>query len=235
MSNPQNTFEGLGAEFVLPQYKMSEKLQTIKAFVFDWDGVFNTGTKDSGGSSTFNEVDSMGTNLLRFSFFLQHKKLPLTAILSGEKNEAAFHFSKREHFNSSYFKVFNKIIGIEHFCTQNNIKPNEICYFFDDVLDLPVARVAGLRVFIPRQASSQFTRFVKQNHMADYITACSSSDFAVREACEMLMTLSGTFDKAITFRMNYDPIYKQYIDTRNGTPTQFYTLSNEQISTVDLS
>ena len=234
MSNPQNIFEGLGAEFVLPQYKMAEKLQTIKAFVFDWDGVFNTGVKDANGSSTFNEIDSMGTNLLRFSYYLKHTKLPLAAILSGEKNEAAFHFSKREHFHASYFKVANKVTAIEHLCAQNNLKPNEVCYFFDDVLDLPVARVAGLRIFIPRKASSQFTRFVKQNHLADYITGSTSAEFAVREACEMLMTLSGLFDKAITHRMNYDLVYKQYIDARNGIPTQFHTLSNEQISTVDL-
>ncbi len=234
MSTPQNIFEGLGAEFVLPQYKMSEKLQTIKAFVFDWDGVFNKGEKKADGSSSFNEIDSMGTNLLRFSFYLQHTKLPLTAIISGEKNESAFYFSKREHFNSSYFKIPNKILGLEHFCEQNNIKPHEVCYFFDDVLDLPVARVAGLRIFIPRKASSQFTNYVKQNHLADYLTGNTSADFAVREACEMLMTLNGMFDKAITLRMNYDDIYKQYIEARNSTATNFYSLSNEQISKIEL-
>jgi 3-deoxy-D-manno-octulosonate 8-phosphate phosphatase (KDO 8-P phosphatase) len=234
MSSPLTIYETMGAEFILHQYKMTERLQSIKAFVFDWDGVFNNGEKHGGGSSSFSEIDSMGTNLLRFSYFLQHKKLPATAILSGEKNESAFYFAKREHFDSSYFKIPNKIIGINHFCEANNIKPNEVCYFFDDVLDLPVAKVAGLRVFIPRKAGAQFTAFVKQNHLADYITASASADFAVREACEMLMTVSGQFDKAITSRMNYDDVYKQYIEARNGMPTAFFTLSNQEISKVEL-
>jgi 3-deoxy-D-manno-octulosonate 8-phosphate phosphatase (KDO 8-P phosphatase) len=234
MSLQQNMFESLGAEFLLPQYKLAEKLQTIKAFVFDWDGVFNNGEKNGNGSSTFNEIDSMGTNLLRFSHYLKHKKLPLTAIISGEKNETAFYFSKREHFDSSYFKVTDKILGIGHFCEQNNIKPNEVCYFFDDVLDLPVARVAGVRIFIPRKASTQLTKFVKQNHMADYLTANLSTEFAVREACEMIMTLNGLFDITVTNRMNYDDSYKQYIEIRNNTPTAFYTLSNQQISKAEL-
>src|ERR1700758_1861343 len=116
MSSQKSIFENLGAEFLLPQYKIAEKLQNIKAFVFDWDGVFNNGQKNENGSSSFNEIDSMGTNLLRFSFFLLNKKLPLTAIISGEKNESAFYFSKREHFNCSYFKIADKTFGINHLC-----------------------------------------------------------------------------------------------------------------------
>lgn len=234
MSSPQSIYEGLGAEFLLPQYKIIEKLQTIKAFVFDWDGVFNKGEKNANGSSNFNEIDSMGTNLLRYSYFLQHKKLPLTAIISGEKNESAFFFANREHFNGSYFKISDKIIGITHFCEQNNIKPHEVCYFFDDVLDLPVARVAGLRIFIPRKASTAFNNFVKQNHLADYKTAHGSDNYAIREACEMIMTLTGLFDRVITSRMNYDDNYRLYIETRNSIPTNYFTLSNQQITKVEL-
>ena len=72
MSSQKSIFENLGAEFLLPQYKIAEKLQNIKAFVFDWDGVFNKGEKNATISSSFNEVDSMGTNLLRFSYFLKN-------------------------------------------------------------------------------------------------------------------------------------------------------------------
>lgn len=234
MSSPQNIFETIGGEFVLPQYKLIEKLQTVKAFVFDWDGVFNNGEKQSNGSSSFNEVDSMGTNLLRFSFYLQHKKLPLTAIISGEKNETAFFFSQREKFHSSYFKIKDKIIGINHFCAEHGLKPHEICYFFDDVLDLTVARVAGVRIFIPRKATIAFTNYVKQNHFTDYKTGSTSDSYAVREACEMIMTLNGQFDRVMTARTNYDDNYKQYIAARNATPTNFYTLSNEEISKVEL-
>ncbi|HWY38761.1 MAG TPA: phosphatase [Bacteroidia bacterium] len=234
MNVQQNIFENIGAEFLLPQYKVSEKLQGIKAFVFDWDGVFNTGEKNNGGSSSFSEVDSMGTNLLRFSFFLQYNKMPLTAVISGEKNEAAFFFCKRERFHASYFKIADKSIALNHFCEEHGIKPHEVCYFFDDVLDLPIARVAGLRIFIPRKATTQFTKYVRQNHMADYITACTSAEFAIRESCEMIMTISGLFDRVITHRMNFDDTYKRYTEARNGTTTGFYTLSNSQVSKVEL-
>lgn len=53
-------------EFVINSTALRQKFRTIKAFVFDWDGVFNNGQKNIDGHSTFSEVDSMGVNLIRF-------------------------------------------------------------------------------------------------------------------------------------------------------------------------
>ncbi len=234
METSQGSYENLGAEFIIPLYKISERLKLIKAFVFDWDGVFNDGSKQSASGSSFNEIDSMGTNLLRFSYHLQHSKMPFTAIISGEKNETAFLFTQREHFHASYSKVGDKRIAIQHFCEQHQIKPSEICYFFDDVLDLPVATVAGLRICIPRKATPDFTHYVKQNQLADYLTGSSSGKYAVREACEMLMAAAGIYDQVITLRMNYADQYKQYIALRNDTPTHFLTLSNGQVVQAEI-
>src|SRR4051812_41410645 len=94
----QATFTSIGGKFISDASSISKKLEGIKAFIFDWDGVFNNGQKLGSGSSSFSEVDSMGTNLLRYSHFLKHDKLPLTAIISGERNETAFYFCQRECF-----------------------------------------------------------------------------------------------------------------------------------------
>ena len=230
----KNIYETIGAEFVTPTNEIIEKLKEIKAFIFDWDGVFNSGEKNGGGSSSFNEIDSMGTNLLRFSYYLKNKQLPQTAIISGEKNESAFYFSNREHFNASYFKIAHKKWALEHFCTMYNLQPNQVCYFFDDVLDLDIAQKAGLRILIARKASILFTNYVKENNLTDYMTANQSGNFAIREACEMLMGINGTFNEAITRRMNYDEVYQQYLMERNLPSTHFYTYNNRQIINADI-
>lgn len=230
MSHPSSTFEKLGAEFLIQRDKLADKLSTIKALVFDWDGVFNDGVKQANGSSSFNEIDSMGVNLLRYSFFLRNKQLPLAAIISGEKNETAFFFARRECFHASYSKFKDKKIAIAHFCDQHGITPEEICFFFDDVLDLSVALVAGLRIFVPRKASIHLTNYVKQHRLADYITASPSGEYPVREGCEMLMCVGDNFDQVIASRMQYDETYKEYITLRNNISTQFYTLSNDQVN-----
>ncbi|HXU28110.1 MAG TPA: phosphatase, partial [Bacteroidia bacterium] len=128
MSATAKIYTDMGAQFLTPTEEIVQKFGAIKAFVFDWDGVFNTGEKIGGGSSSFNEVDSMGTNLLRFSYYLKHKQLPQTAVISGEKNDSAFFFAQREHFGASYFKIANKKWALDHLCSIYGIKPHEICY-----------------------------------------------------------------------------------------------------------
>ncbi len=234
MNAIKGIYQDMGAEFVTSAEEIAQKLNNIKAFVFDWDGVFNNGEKNGGGSSSFNEIDSMGTNLLRFSYYLKNKQLPQTALISGEKNESAFFFAQREHFNASYFKIANKKWALDHFCNIYSIQPNQICYFFDDVLDLSIAQQAGLRILISRKASTLFTNYAKQHNLADYITANASGNFAVREACEMLMGINNSFNEVITSRMHYDEIYQQYILARNLPPTHFYTYNNRQIINADI-
>ena len=104
MQEIENSYSYLGGKFVTPINDIKNKLSQIKAYIFDWDGVFNNGEKSANGSSKFSEVDSMGTNLLRYSHFMKTKQLPLTAIISGEKNETAFYFCQRECFDYSFFK-----------------------------------------------------------------------------------------------------------------------------------
>src|SRR6478609_5750430 len=99
MTDIENLYNFLGGRFITPISEIQSKMESIRAFVFDWDGVFNGGQKQSTGGSSFSEVDSMGTNLLRFSYFFRNGTMPVTAILSGEKNETAFYFSEREGFN----------------------------------------------------------------------------------------------------------------------------------------
>lgn len=234
MNATSKIFENMGAEFVLPAEEIAQKFKDIKAFVFDWDGVFNTGEKIADGSSSFNEIDSMGTNLLRFSYYLKNKQLPLTALISGEKNESAFFFAQREHFNASYFKIVNKKWALDHLCSIYNIQAHQICYFFDDVLDLNVAKQVGLRILIARKASTLFTNYAKKNNLVDYVTASQSGNFAVREVCEMLMGITNMFNDVVTRRMNYEEVYQQYILARNLLPTYFYTYNNLQIINADI-
>jgi len=103
--NVYEKFKEINGQFITEPKLIASKLSNIKAFIFDWDGVFNSGDKQANGGSSFSEVDSMGTNLLRYSFFLKNNRLPICGIISGEKNESAFYFSSREGFDFSFFKI----------------------------------------------------------------------------------------------------------------------------------
>ncbi|MFL5753874.1 MAG: phosphatase [Bacteroidia bacterium] len=233
MHQLETIFSGIGGEFVTNPRALAAKVNSIKAYVFDWDGVFNNSQKEGGGSSNFNEADSMGTNLLRFCHYLQYGKLPVTAIISGEKNKTAFYLSTREHFNSSYYKTPHKVDAVDHLCKEHNLKYEEVAFVFDDVLDLSVAAICGLRILVNRKANPLFKEHARKNNLVDYITGSESGNFAVRESCELLMGLSGNYDRTVFERTNYTKEYLDYIEIRNSTPTRFFTRNERLIIEAD--
>jgi 3-deoxy-D-manno-octulosonate 8-phosphate phosphatase (KDO 8-P phosphatase) len=222
-------------KFISSEKIISPRLKKIKALVFDWDGVFNNGEKSADGGSNFSEVDSMGTNLLRYSFYLNNNKLPVTAIISGEKNQTAFFFSRRECFHYSFFKMANnKLDGLKYICEAENIKPEEVLYVFDDVLDLPIAEVCGVRILINQKVNPLFTKYCVKHKLADYISGNSGGNFAVREVTEMLMHMDGNYDKVMTDRKNSAEKYKAYLGQRQSTKTSFFTAVDGNLAEIEL-
>ena len=88
-------FSALGGTFVTPAERIAERAAACRAVVFDWDGVFNSGAKGEGASSSFSEADSMGINLLRYGLWRARGRLPVAAVITGERNETAIRFATR--------------------------------------------------------------------------------------------------------------------------------------------
>ncbi len=229
MEHLKKIFTGIGGNFLSTPEELSDKLESVKAFVFDWDGVFNNGEKNENGSSNFSEVDSMGINMLRFSFWLQHGQLAHTSIISGERNSASFSLSAREHYNSCYYRIGNKIEALDHFCKEHGFKHEEIAYVYDDVLDISIAKVCGVRVLVNRKSNPLFVEYLKKNNLADYITGAESGNFAVRETCELFMGLNGIYDETISKRSSNSEVYQNYLENRNRIETAFFTKDGNAI------
>ena len=231
MESLENTFRDLGGEFVSPFEVIREKLGGIKAFVFDWDGVFNTGTKGVGLSSSFSEADSMATNLLRFGFWLKHQhQQPFVGIITGENNRTAFELAEREHFDAVYFKIPNKGATPDHLQQTFGISPSEIAFFFDDALDLPLAQQVGLRFLIRRKASPLFLQYARKHHYCDYISAQEGGNHAIREVVEMLLGMQDVFEQVVSERLQFSANYQSYLSQRNEKKPRHYTWVDNMIS-----
>lgn len=232
MSHITKLFTAIDGQFITPEIELIEKLKHIKAFVFDWDGVFTDVYKDHLMQSRFSEADSMGVNLLRFSYYLNNNTIPVTAIISGEKNNTAFTFVTRECLHVSYSKFANKLEASKHLCATYNLQPNEICFMFDDVLDLSLAEVCGVRIFVQRKANPLLNEYVINNCFADYVTGATSGESAVREACELLIGLNGNYNEVVTERKNFSDTYSKYLALRKTVISRFYTTANGQVVEV---
>ncbi len=216
-----------GGEFVSPPSLFLEKLGRIKAFIFDWDGVFNTGIKVGESGSPFSETDAMGTNLLRYSWYLKNNQVPKTFIITGEENPAAQSLARREHFQAIYFKAKDKNKALQTIQDAYGLSGDEIAFFFDDVLDLNVARQVGLRLFLDSGSNPMMTSFVKANTLCDYIPF-SSKPGAVRESAELLIGLNGNYDEVVENRMQFTNTYKNYLEERNSFEGQSFIWDNQE-------
>ncbi len=224
MKTIEEQYTAIGAKFITPIEEISEKLKKIKAFVYDWDGVFNNGEKGGQIGSTYKEADSMGTNLLRFAFWLTHNEnLPQYGIITGANNPTAKQLADREHFPFAYIGTKDKGKALEHLCKTQNLKPEEIAFFFDDILDLSVASQVGLRFLVRRDASPAFMNYVTEHSWCDYVTAGSGNEFAVRETAELLISLYGVYNEVVDYRMQFQGKYERYLSARNSFQTSEIT------------
>jgi 3-deoxy-D-manno-octulosonate 8-phosphate phosphatase (KDO 8-P phosphatase) len=214
-----NDFKG---DFIATPEALKHKLLSTQMLVFDWDGVFNNGTKTATNGTGFSEPDSLGLNLLRFSFWLETGAIIPIAIISGEPNESAKMLAKRECFDAVYFGFKEKANALYHFIGNRTMQPNNAALFFDDVVDLPLAQLAGLRIMVNRPGPQSFINYIKNSNLADYITNNYGGQYALREAAELLLALQGNYERVIEERIRFNGKYKEYWDARKAVQPKIF-------------
>ena len=219
-------FNNLGGEFNLPVEQFKEKLWNTKALIFDWDGIFNSGEKGEI-PSTFNEIDSMGVNMMRFGLFLVSGSIPYTAIATGETNETAIYWAKREHLDNVFFQAKNKVEIIGHLIEKHQIESHEIMFVFDDILDLSLAREVGVRCLVRHHSTPLFHEYCRKNKLFDYLTANTGSQNAVREIAELVLSSINNFEETIEKRVEFEGDYKNFLQNRNSIQTQILKASSQ--------
>lgn len=215
--NEQLTIEMHQTRYLHSQEELQRRAKNIRAVLFDWDGVFNDGWKDIDGGSPFSEVGSMGVNMLRFALWLTNGVNPPAAVITGQINPHAENFVKRERFHAIYMGYINKPDAFGQFLRDNELKPEEVAFVFDDAIDLPVAKQCGLRVLIGRPAGQLFAEHVIARGDADIVTANSGGENGLREATEAVIGLIGDFADVFDQRAAFTEPYQRYLQERNAT------------------
>ncbi len=224
----EDTFTEIGGQFISSAFDMAKKLEEVKAFVYDWDGVFNAGKKYENQQSTFSEVDAAGLNMLRFGHYLSQGSLPKTAIITGTANPTAHYFSKRDHLDAVYVHAADKEKALYHFCDAQGITPKEVCLIFDDVDDLVLAGEARLRLAVGRLANPVFLHYVTSKGLCDYVSACQGNEHVVREFSELLLSLMGKETETLEKESRRSAEYKAFTKEKQEVSPVFYDLSQWQ-------
>ena len=158
-----------------------EKLNNIRAFIFDVDGVLTDGrvlvTTSGEMHRSMNTKDGFA---MKFALTNGYK----IAIISGGTNEGVRDRFEELGVQKVYLGVHQKDDSFDDFVKENNLNSSEVLYMGDDIPDLSVMEKSGLST-CPKDAVTD----VKD--AADYISHKKGGDGCVREIIEQVLRVKG--------------------------------------------
>ena len=160
------------------------RLKLIRLVAFDVDGVLTDGGiyySDSGEEfKRFNSLDGQGMKMLKASGVE-------IAIITGRSSRCVEARAKNLGVAHVYQGVENKLEAIVDVLGKLKLTRDTAAYMGDDVVDLTVMRHVGLAISV-----LEAPQLVREH--SGYITQRSGGHGAVREVCELIMSVQGTLD-----------------------------------------
>lgn len=161
------------------------KLEQIKAFAFDVDGVFTNGmvmvSENGDLLRSYNAKDGYAVRAaLDHGYHL--------AIITGGSSTTIL---KRFHplgVKDIYLKSIVKMPDFDDFCTKYGLKHHEVLFMGDDIPDIEIMKVCGIAC-CPADAVAE----VKA--AANYISPHTGGDACVRDVIMQVMKVQGVWGK----------------------------------------
>jgi 3-deoxy-D-manno-octulosonate 8-phosphate phosphatase (KDO 8-P phosphatase) len=161
-----------------------EKLNKVKTFVFDVDGVFTDGkiVVDSQGneSRNFNTKDGIA---VKMAIDLGYN----VAIITGANNEGIRLRLNRLGVKNVYINSSDKVKDLNDFSEKNKIDLNETVYMGDDLPDIFPMELVYLKV-CPIDAAPEV------REISDYISNKKGGKGCVRDIIEQTLRLHGKWN-----------------------------------------
>jgi len=161
--------------------------QDLKMLLMDVDGVLT-----DGGLI----VHSDGTESKQFHVFDGHRIKMwqraglLCGLLSGRQSASTTWRAKQLEIPIVLQDCKQKLPAFEQLLADTNLRPQQVVYVGDDLMDLPLLRRAGFAVTVADAVEE-----VKQQ--ADYVTQRSGGQGAVGEVIEYLLKITGRWEELI--------------------------------------
>jgi 3-deoxy-D-manno-octulosonate 8-phosphate phosphatase (KDO 8-P phosphatase) len=168
------------------------KAQKIKLIIFDVDGVLTDGGlyfSDKGVElKRFNSLDGHGIKML-IDFQIE------PAIITARSSKSVEHRALNLGVKYIYQGQDDKLVAYNELIGKLKLKPEQVAYMGDDVIDLPVMSRVGLPI-----AVSNAHDFVKENSFI--VTNKSGGNGAVREVCDLLLKAQDKYQTAMQAYLN---------------------------------
>ncbi len=170
--------------------KLKAKMKKVKLFVFDVDGVLTDNTVWIGSGKNelkrFNIADGMGVYIAR------RAGIP-TALISGRPSVATKTRVKELGIVDFFQERGPKRIPFEKLLDKYGLKKSEVAFMGDDVIDVPLMRLAGVSATVPHAPD-----YVKK--YVDVVTTHEAGMGAAREFVDMVIMAKGFDPVDLTYK-----------------------------------
>jgi 3-deoxy-D-manno-octulosonate 8-phosphate phosphatase (KDO 8-P phosphatase) len=158
--------------------------EAVKLLILDVDGVLTDGRVmiDSDGreEKQFSVIDGTGiTYLLRSGIEV--------GFLSGRRSEPLLHRARELEVRIVETGVLEKRPALEAIVARKGLRPAQLCYMGDDLIDIPCLRLAGYPVAV----ANSHPEVLKH---AEYVTKAPGGAGAVREVAELILKSQRLWD-----------------------------------------
>lgn len=166
-----------------------EQLKVIKALVFDVDGVLSMDT------SPMNENgDPVRTANVKDGYALRNAlnmKYHIAIITGGSVESIRLRYEKIgvPHI---YTGVRDKVKSLHDFMEKTGVKPEEILFMGDDLVDYPVMKMVGIAV-CPLDAVNEI------KEISSYISSKKGGEGCVRDIIEQVMRAQDTWQNEYSY------------------------------------
>jgi len=163
-----------------------ERARRVKILILDIDGVMTDGRiiySIYGDELKFFDVqDGFGITLLNSAGIK-------TVIITAKISRIVKLRARDMKVARAYQGYIDKLVALSDVVRRFAVKPEEICFIGDDLLDIPVLKRVGLAVSVPNAVEE-----VKGH--AHYITSKAGGRGAVREICDLILKSQNKWESA---------------------------------------
>lgn len=163
------------------------RAQNIKLLILDVDGVLSDGriylNEQGIESKAFHVHDGLGIKLLQQAgvvvAVISSRSTPIVSVRMTNLG-VKYIYQGREN----KLAAFNELLGLL------SLKPEQVAYAGDDLVDIPLLRRAGLAIAV----ANANTAIMPYSH---WITKVEGGKGAVREICEFILTAQDKWQNAL--------------------------------------
>ena len=161
--------------------------ESIKMLLTDVDGVLTDGRvfldHEGREMKAFHVWDGLGLVLLQRAGLL-------VGIISGSDAPLIRHRARQLGITEVYTACLDKKPALDEILARHQLRPEQVCFVGDDLLDLPLFRCVGMGVAVANARPEALAA-------ARYVTAAQGGAGAVREVAELILKTQGRWEEVL--------------------------------------